>query len=128
MAGIDPTVETEYWRSTTPRVLYFRPEVPYSYGTAYRFGWSVCSSIDRSLNEKRNSSVDGTTRCFSDESRTLSWEQARAAVKDSYERVFAAQEHDTHTWRLVGLTRLPSLASNDLLGSPVTVIRAVDFD
>ncbi len=91
---IDPTVETAYWRSHYSSRPYFKPEVPYeSYETAYRFGWSVYEP-DRSFAEREIE----LERRWNEEvllmnKSTLSWEQARAAVKDAYERVFAAREH-----------------------------------
>jgi hypothetical protein len=94
---IDPTVEVEYWRSHYSSRPYFRPDVPYeSYETAYRFGWSVYEP-DRSFAERE---VELERRWNEEvllmDRSTLSWEQARAAIKDAYERVFSSREHVDH--------------------------------
>jgi hypothetical protein len=84
---IDPTIEHDYWRSNYAKRPYVRAGEDYDqYAPAYQYGWEsqpfhqgknfdeVESHLERDWSRARGIS-------------TLGWDHAKAAVRDSWERV-----------------------------------------
>jgi outer membrane lipoprotein SlyB len=84
---IDPTIEHDFWRNNYSKRPYVRAEEDYDqYAPAYQYGWEcqpyhqgkkfdeVESHLERDWSRARGSS-------------NLGWDQAKAAVRDSWDRV-----------------------------------------
>ncbi|MGN6547182.1 MAG: hypothetical protein ACTHK7_19170 [Aureliella sp.] len=83
--NIDPTVETDYWRSNYASRPYADPALEYDhYEPAYRVGWESYDGNarfeDRESDLKRRwEATKGSTR--------LTWEKAKLATRDAWDRV-----------------------------------------
>ncbi len=84
---IDPTVEDSYWRENYATRSYVAPGATYDeYGPAYRYG------VDR-FPEYKGRSFDDVESELRDDwqsargTSTLTWERARSATRDSWQRL-----------------------------------------
>ncbi|MBL9147675.1 MAG: hypothetical protein JNM94_03185 [Phycisphaerae bacterium] len=87
--AIDPTVEAEYWRETYRTRPYVTDAEPYSvFEPAYRFGWESRSRMlkDDLTFEEAESDLSRQWEEFKDKT-ALSWERARHAVRDAWDRL-----------------------------------------
>lgn len=84
---VDPTIEDAYWRDTYLSRPYVVTGVDYSeYEPAYRYGWESARTYStRSFNDVERDLERGWPQRRGMSS--LSWERARAAVRDAWERV-----------------------------------------
>ena len=87
--GIDPTVETGYWRDNYLKRPYSADDAAFEqYEPAYRYGWEsaafyparhfadVETDLAREWDRRKGKS-------------TLTWEQARPAIRDAWDRIVA---------------------------------------
>ncbi len=86
---VDPTAEEAYWASNYEKRPYVEQGASYeSYRPAYRYGYDArAQHADRAFHE-----VDADLSKSWDERRgssTLSWDQARPAVRDAFDRTGA---------------------------------------
>ncbi len=85
--GVDPAMEHEYWRDNYLTRPYALSGMPYGmYGPAYQYGWEArVYHHDQSFDQvaphlqRQWSAHRGTS--------TLDWEQAKHAVRDSWNRI-----------------------------------------
>ena len=93
--GLDPTVETAYWRETyTSRPYYKQGDSFDDYEPAYRYGWEGYSTSDgRSFEEMETDLEDDWDRAKG-KSR-LTWERAKEATRDAWQRMSDAVERAT---------------------------------
>jgi hypothetical protein len=92
--AIDPTVESDYWRTHHSGEPYYNSSVPYEdYEPAYRLGYESYGRADgRTLDE-----IDDELRAAwekRDAPSRLDWESARPAVHAAWNRVDAAYKGD----------------------------------
>ncbi len=99
--NVNPTVETDYWRQSYRNRPYYSDEYDFEdYEPAYRLGWENYSESNRDWNasepELRRKWQENR---WEDEggSPPMSWEEARLAAKDAYERVANRGEADYDT-------------------------------
>ena len=95
--NVNPTLESDYWRENYRSRPYYTDEYEYDdYAPAYRMGWesytndardwaSVEPDVRRRWQEERWENEGGAP--------PMSWEEARYAARDAYERV--ASRRDT---------------------------------
>ncbi|MFS8136528.1 MAG: hypothetical protein ACMG50_00215 [Thermomonas sp.] len=86
--GIDPTGEADYWRSEYSNRPYVNADYNYDsdYAPAYAYGTSVRSQYaGRSWDDSLESDVRAGWENAKDKSR-LTWEQAKDAVRDAFDR------------------------------------------
>lgn len=86
--GIDPTGETEYWRSEYQHRPYANAQYDYEsdYAPAYAYGTMVRSQhADRAWDDALETDVRSGWDKAKDTSR-LPWEQAKDAVRDAFDR------------------------------------------
>lgn len=87
--AVDPTVEEAYWRANYTSRPYVTPGDAYDdYHPAYRYGWESASlhrgvAFDEIEPDLHRSWYD------SDERSRVSWEQARDAARDAWDRIGA---------------------------------------
>jgi hypothetical protein len=86
--AVDPTVEEEYWRENYTSRPYADDSLDFTrdYAPAYRYGWESVSTYEG----KSFDDVEPTLRRNWDRSRSgssLTWEKAKDATKDAWERV-----------------------------------------
>jgi len=81
------TVEDDYWRRNYASRPYVTPGATYdTYRMAYRFGWESC----RRYRGRPFDDVEGELRReWERTDREMSWESARGAARDSWQRVGA---------------------------------------
>jgi hypothetical protein len=84
---INPTAEDAYWRENYKLRPYVRPGATYDdYLPAYRYGWEAPSQYPgRSFDDVE----DDLRERWLEENPNGDWEDARAAVRDSYNRIVA---------------------------------------
>lgn len=90
----NPTIEHDYWRANFSDRPYVDPGALYDeYGPAYQYGWE---SYERYPNRPFHEVEDELARDW--ESRrgrsTLSWDRARHAVRDAWERLTGPARED----------------------------------
>lgn len=84
---VNPRSEHEFWRKEFPNCSYFTPGTLYEqYGPAFQYGWESC------LNHEGKTFKDAEAQLAHDwDGRrgrsTLSWDNARDAVRDAWQRV-----------------------------------------
>ncbi len=85
--AVNPTVEDDYWRRNYASRPYVTPGATYdTYRMAYRFGWESC----RRYRGRPFDDVEGELRReWERTDREMSWESARGAARDSWQRVGA---------------------------------------
>ena len=86
--GIDPTGEADYWRSEYSNRPYVNADYNYDsdYAPAYAYGTSVRSQYaGRSWDPSLESDIRSGWEKAKDKSR-LTWEQAKDAVRDAFDR------------------------------------------
>lgn len=88
---INPTVEDNHWRQTYSSRPYFEQGTTYAdYQTAYRTGYE---GFDRYGHNGRNySDIESNLQSDyeSDQTGSLTWEKARHAVRDAWDRAASA--------------------------------------
>lgn len=86
---IDPTVETEYWRTTYRTRPYVAEGDPYTlYEPAFRLGWESRSKMKHEDYTFDDAESELSRNWQSLASRSnLEWEKARHAVRDAWDRV-----------------------------------------
>ncbi len=89
--NINPTVESDYWRKSYKTRPYYTDEYSYDdYEPAYRLGWESYDDEDGNW-ESREADLkkkwDGDTWDNEGGATGISWEMARLAAKDAYERL-----------------------------------------
>lgn len=98
---LDPTMETEYWRKHYSQRPYVKSEYNYDddYAPAYQYGNTIRSKYaERSWDPTLEQEVSTGWEQARGKSR-LSWEQARDAARDAYDRsdrsyrTYAATDH-----------------------------------
>lgn len=86
--AIDPTVEHAYWRGEYSKRPYVAKDSKYErYAPAYQYGWESYSG--RSEKGKTFDSLEPELRTGWEsrrENESLSWDDARAATRDAWER------------------------------------------
>lgn len=90
--GIDPTVETEYWRSSYAGRPYYNSGYTYDdYAPAYQTGWElefdeseIRPWADRESEARR---IWENRIADEDEPVGMTWDEAKAASRDAYERI-----------------------------------------
>ncbi len=92
---IDPTVESAYWEKAYPSRPYYDREVAYdAYEPAYRYGWESRSRYaDRDWHDVEDDLGRDWDGYRADQSN-LSWDRARQATQDAWERVDQAVRSD----------------------------------
>lgn len=86
-AGLDPLAEDAFWRETYVQREYIPSGLPYSeVQPAYRFGWECARRNEgRSFEDiEHELRRDWETQPHS---RSLTWERAKGAVRDAWDRV-----------------------------------------
>lgn len=85
--SIDPTVETEYWRNQYETRPYYNNQYSYDdYEPAYRAGWQSYN-LDQPKTFSQQE-ADARERWESGRhASTMTWDHARAAAEDAYNRV-----------------------------------------
>jgi len=88
--AVNPAVEDDYWRRNYASRPYVTPGATYeTYRIAYRFGWESC----RRYRGRRFADVEGDLRReWERTDREMSWETARSATRDAWQRVVGGQE------------------------------------
>lgn len=83
--AVNPAVEDEYWRRNYATRPYVAPGASYeTYRAAYQFGWECY----RRYHGRRFADVEGDLRReWERTDRELSWESARGAARDAWQRV-----------------------------------------
>lgn len=93
---IDPTEEHDYWRSEYQSRDYVDADKDYDrhYGPAYQYGWeSFSKEHDQRDTPREFDEIESELGQTWDQHRSdeeLDWSQARAASRDSYNRVYRA--------------------------------------
>ncbi len=92
--SIDPTIESEYWRSEFRNRPYFRHDARFeTYEPAYRAGWESytpyahwekAEPVAKTKWEENWESEGGAP--------AMTWEEAKAAARDAYHRVHAQRK------------------------------------
>lgn len=84
---IDPTAEDAYWRENLSNRPYYNRQYTYEddYGTAYGLGYAARAEDSNRTFEQAESDLRGKWEKSKGKSR-LSWDQARHAVSDSWNR------------------------------------------
>lgn len=84
-APIDPSAEDEYWRRNYASRPYVTPGATYeTYRMAYQFGWECY----RRYRGRRFADVEGSLRRdWERTDREMSWESARGATRDAWQRL-----------------------------------------
>ncbi|MDE3059634.1 MAG: hypothetical protein KGJ06_01325 [Pseudomonadota bacterium] len=88
-ADVDWNVEDRYWRENFPSRSYYENSVQYTdYQPAYRYGTDLYNRYGGKRYEdiKESDLRQGWERMK--ESAALSWDKAKHAVRDAYERLF----------------------------------------
>ena len=82
--AVNPTVEDDYWRRNYASRPYVTPGATYdTYRTAYQFGWESC----RRYRGRPFDDVEGELRREGERTdREMSWESARGATRDAWQR------------------------------------------
>jgi hypothetical protein len=85
--SIDPTGETEYWKTThTSRPYYDKNNTWDDYEPAYRTGWETRSKFgDRKWDDKLENDLKNSWETTKGKSK-LGWENAKDAVRDAWDR------------------------------------------
>ena len=82
---VNPTVEDDYWRSHYSARPYATPQVPYeTFRPAYRYGWE---SYRRFRGRKFDEVEIELRREWERTDRELSWDRARGATRDAWQRI-----------------------------------------
>lgn len=89
--SIDPTIESEYWRSEFRNRPYFRQDATYeTFEPAYRAGWeSYAPDTDWEKAEPMAKKKYEENWESEGGAPTMTWEEAKAAARDAYYRVHA---------------------------------------
>jgi hypothetical protein len=90
--AINPTTETDYWRSRHDSQPYAQgPQTYDDFAPAYRYGWESYSTRrpEHTTFEHAESELGRGWQAFKGKS-TLTWNQVRAATRDAWGRVEAA--------------------------------------
>lgn len=83
--GIDPTAESDYWRSHYPSRPYAHADLDYDqYEPAYRTGWESYDANSRF--EDRESDLQRKWEATKGKTK-LTWDKAKFAAKDAWDRV-----------------------------------------
>ncbi len=83
--GLDPTVESDYWRSHYPSRTYADKALTYDhYESAYRTGWESYDANSRF--EDREDELRRSWEATKGQSK-LTWDKAKYATKDAWDRV-----------------------------------------
>jgi hypothetical protein len=94
--AVDPTGETEYWRS------HHKPDEWNDYEPAYRYGWESRSRMhDRNWDDRLESDLRAGWDRVKGNSK-LTWDKARVATRNAWNRTdntFRAYETTDRTWR-----------------------------
>jgi hypothetical protein len=90
--SIDPTVEDTYWRHNYKSRPYVRPDSSYDdFGPAYTYGVSVYAvNIGRSYDDLEKDMSAGWDKARG--TSRLSWNDARIATRDAWDRVSGSVE------------------------------------
>src|SRR5438093_10064994 len=83
--AVNPTVEDDYWRRNYATRPYVTPGATYdTYRAAYQFGWECY----RRYRGRRFADIEGDLRReWERTDREMSWESARGATRDAWQRV-----------------------------------------
>jgi hypothetical protein len=83
----DPTAEHEYWRTEFEKRPYFTKGTPYDqYGPAFQFGWESCAKHKgKTFTDVESVLARDWDRCRAQSK--LSWNHAKAATRDAWQRV-----------------------------------------
>src|SRR5437870_3957121 len=83
--AVNPTVEDDYWRRNYASRPYVTPGATYdTYRAAYQFGWECY----RRYRGRRFADIEGDLRReWERTDREMSWESARGATRDAWQRV-----------------------------------------
>lgn len=86
---IDPTVETDYWRGAYEERPYYDESRPFErMESAYRFGWeSYTPDVGWDEREAELAARWQQEHDPNDEDVDLTWDEARVAARDAYDRV-----------------------------------------
>lgn len=88
--GINPTAEHEHWQSEYRNRPYVDEELDYEvYGPAYQYGWESYSRYNIADRRTWNEVEEQLGRDWESHrnERDLTWEDARPATRDAWERV-----------------------------------------
>jgi hypothetical protein len=103
--SLNPTVETEFWRSEYRRRPYYQEQFPFeSYHPAYRAGWeSAIDTEDWMAGEKlAKSKYDEDKWETEGGAPKLSWEEAKQAARDAYDRAHSQRRDKDNTFVDIG--------------------------
>ena len=94
--GANPTIEEAFWRDAYPTRPYYRKEFAFEhFEPAYRFGWENYNGTVRSWEAREpDLKKKWSENRWEDEGGALrlTWDEARLAAKDAYERLAARDE------------------------------------
>lgn len=91
---IDPTVETGYWRDNYVKRPYSNDDAAFEeYEPAYRYGWESAAFYPRKKFADVETDLAREWERRKGES-TLSWEQAKPAIRDAWDRIVARRDGD----------------------------------
>ena len=85
--AVNPKEQHAYWRDNYAKQAYVELSAPYGeYAPAYQYGWE---SHERMAGKSFDQSEGELARGWNDAKRksTLSWEKAKAATKDAWDRI-----------------------------------------
>ncbi|WP_437230244.1 hypothetical protein SH661x_001859 [Planctomicrobium sp. SH661] len=84
---IDPTVETNYWKTQYPTRDYYNEKIDYqAVEPAYRYGWESRSAYEGKTFEQAEKDLEAHWQERRGGSK-LVWSQARPATRDAWQRI-----------------------------------------
>ena len=95
--SIDPTVESDYWRQNYPTRPYYSSEYSYEdFEPAYQAGWEMeyAEGDGTSWDEREKTAQIRWREHLNDNQSGMTWEEAREAARDAYERMAEQRRRD----------------------------------